>query len=184
MAIPSLVNSVHFPVEDCSDPSKLSKLLQAMSQGSVKVAQSQQRDTLRVAAGLASVQSDVAELASFNPVLRSVDSINFSATGNALLFTAASGSYVVTDIVLRWTTVDTITDGPTFSASTATTGSDVYPEQEAYTGQLSTTKNHHMGQFGASTTLTRGTSLYIVVSTAATGTSLIASADVLGYKIQ
>lgn len=184
MSIPSLVNSTRFPVADCSDPAKLSKLLQAMSQGSVRVAQSQQQATQRVASGLSSVQSAVSEMASFNPVLRSVDSINFSETGSALLFTAARGGYVVTDIVIRWTTVDGITGGPTFSASTATTGSDVYSEQEAYQGQLSTTKNHHMGEYGASTTLVRGSSLYLVISAAATGTSLIGSADVLGYKIQ
>lgn len=115
--------------------------------------------------------------------LATVDGISLVATGGTILYTAGDGRYVVTDVVLRATSADTVTVAPEVSVGVSASGTEIFARR-ALRGAWSTAKAWAFGAAGIREVLDIGDSAYLVVHVGATATALVASADIFGYEVQ
>lgn len=169
---------------DCGDPQRLSKLLQGLFGRQSQVASSQRSETQRLAAGLASVASDVADLAEQPKidVLRTITGIDLTSAAGTLLFTAGSGTFRPLGFSVRLTSVSSVSVAPTVGVGTANNTTNIFAPR-TLSGTLAVGEGPTFFPSGYRPNLSTGNSAYFVVTGAATATTLVASIDLIGYEL-
>lgn len=169
--------------EDCGNPQRLSKLLQGLFGRQVQVQASQRAETQRLATAVSGVSSEITELATPRiDILRTIIGVDLTTAAGTIAFTADFGTYRILGFSVRFTTVDTVSVAPTVGMGTASNTTNIFAPR-TLSGTLTAGEGPTFFPSGYRPNLTTGSTAYFVVTGAATATSLIASVDVIGYKL-
>lgn len=184
MPLPPLSSSSKITAEDCKDPYKLSKLLQAMSQGAVRATQSHNQEIRRVSEGLARVESSVVQIEDTSglTVLRTIDAIDLTSAAGTTLFTVGSGSFHPLGFSIRFTAVSSVSVAPVVGIGTSSSTTEIFAPRTLH-GTLAVDEGPTFFPSGYRPTLKPGDSAFFVVTSAATATTLTASVDLIGYEL-
>lgn len=114
-------------------------------------------------------------------ILSAVTGIDAKATANTIVYANNSGKTAhIAQALVYPTASSAITIGPSLGFGTSAGTNDVFSTANIL-ALLSTNKVFGFSTFGMSVLIPNGGSLYLNLTTPATGTSQIISADILGY---